>query len=318
MANIENIENIENIANIKNIIISTTAINRPVLHKDIFPGWLKWISMLDKQIGIKWYINIDMVDQLSFTYEETQESICQILSDLKLDERIDVSFLKSSEKGNFFNACKRLSTNIIQYVFCEKLDPDKIRIMWLEDDWKFNDNIINLFNINYLLETFSKKKTFINFTFIRNNYIWALAPSLIDYSLWVDIFYKAWSIQKTNMDPEHCAGLYYIKMYGKEKDISNLTIICNYVHRRYLQRPCINYVNSLFTVLDEEKNKLLMNNGKFVKKDKFKEITGNKNIFIRITPTFCSDYGRDFMTQYNLKKNKGNEINGQYVINNLS
>ena len=295
----------DNINNITNIIIGTTAINRPILHKNVLPGWLKWISYLDKEKKITWFINIDIVEKLPFTYEETRKTIEDILSDLKLEERITVKFIGTSEKGNFFNACKRLSTNILEYVFNEKLDSKNVRIMWLEDDWKFNDDIIKLININYILNTFSFNRTHINLTFIRNNYIWALAPSIIDYELWVDIYYKAWVVQLSNIDPEHCTGLHYIKMYGRDKYVHNLTVICRPEKTKYLNNGFINYVNSLFTVIDECKNSALITHDRFVKKENFINRFGNKNIFIRLTPTFCiggCNYGRDFMKEYDLEK----------------
>ncbi len=55
------------------------------------------------------------------------------------------------------------------------------------------------------------KMTSINLTFIRENYIHALAPSLIRYNLWYNLHYKAWNEQIDNINPEHCVGLYYLK-----------------------------------------------------------------------------------------------------------
>lgn len=292
---------------ISDIIIGTTAINRPNLHKDTLLNWLKWISQLDEEIKIKWFINIDIIDGLPFTYEETEKNIREILSEYKLNDknRIDVVFLKSEGKGNFFNACKRISSSIIKYVFNEKLSSKNIRIIWLEDDWKLNDKIIGQININYLIKTLSVNRTHINLSFIRNNYIWALAPSIIDYELWIDIFYKAWISQISHIDPEHCAGMYYIRMYEKEEEINNITVIWRKETPKYLSRAFINYPKSLYMIIDEKENCELLDNKKYISKDRFKKKFGKKNTFIRITPSFCIDgcnYGREFMKKYELEK----------------
>jgi hypothetical protein len=289
------------------LIIGTTAINRPPLHTNIFYGWLKWLAplALSQNIKLTWFINIDIIEKLPFTYEETQKNIQNILIEHKLDKIYNVYFLKS-ETGNFLNACKRIGNAIIHYVFDNKIMHNKLRIMWLEDDWKFNDHFIEKIDINYLINTLSINRTHINLTFIRNNYIWALAPSIIDYELWIDIYYKAWMCQLSNADPEYCAGNYYIKMYGSVDDIYNITVIWRKEQPKYLKRAHINYKNSLYMLIDENENSELIDIDKrYISKERFKKTFGKKNTFIRITPTFCIDgvnYGRDFMKKYELTK----------------
>ena len=59
-----------------NLIIGTTAINRPELHSDIFPDWLNWIDKINKdKYQVKWFINIDFIEKLGKTFEETKENI---------------------------------------------------------------------------------------------------------------------------------------------------------------------------------------------------------------------------------------------------
>ena len=59
----------------KTILIGTTSVNRPVLHKDNIPDWYNWINLLDKtKYDIHWFINIDIIDKLDFTYDETKEN----------------------------------------------------------------------------------------------------------------------------------------------------------------------------------------------------------------------------------------------------
>ena len=83
------------------------------------------------------------------------------------------------------------------------------KIIWLEDDWKLNTNLI--ININDLIKYYSSNYSHINLTFIRNNYIHALAPSIIGFNLWKDVFLEAWLKQEKYIDPESCVGKYYIK-----------------------------------------------------------------------------------------------------------
>jgi hypothetical protein len=83
----------------KNIIIGTTAINRPVLHNDIMPDWIEWISQLREEYTITWFINIDIIDKLEPTFDETMNNFLNIL---KSYDRIKPVFLRHEEgKGNF-------------------------------------------------------------------------------------------------------------------------------------------------------------------------------------------------------------------------
>ena len=56
-------------------------------------------------------------------------------------------------------------------------NKEDVIIFWLEDDWKLNklDRIITLYISN---------RCYINLSFIRANYLHALAPGLINYNLW--------------------------------------------------------------------------------------------------------------------------------------
>lgn len=277
-----------------NLIIATTAINRPELHSDIFPDWLDWTNKINKDnYQVKWFINIDYVEKLERTFEETKENIIKINNN-----RFDLHFFKpDDDKGNFLNACKRLSFNINNYIDNNKLNSDT-KIIWLEDDWKLNPDII--IDINDLIKYYSSNSNLINLTFIRNNYIHALAPSIIGVNLWKDLFLKAWKKQKDHIDPEHCVGKYYIKKYGKYASMYNCTIINRIVKDNYLNKPYFNFKNSFYT-FNNDKFEILKNN-KFIEKDDIKKKLKNKIVFFRITPKSCEDYGRKFMEKLNLKK----------------
>ena len=96
----------------KTILIGTTSVNRPALHENNIPDWYIWINSLDKKkYDIRWFINIDMVEKLNFTYDETKTNYETIIKD------IPITFLQHPEgKGNFLKACKRVSQTIEKYV----------------------------------------------------------------------------------------------------------------------------------------------------------------------------------------------------------
>lgn len=283
-----------------NIVIGTTSINRPLLHNDIFPDWLTWITNLNKdKYKISWFINIDIIKELNVSYAETEENYKKIVNDLNCD--VNLNFLKCENNcGNFLKACKRLATNIYSYV--ESLgNKDDTKIIWLEDDWKLDPS--KTININDLIETYSGNMTTINLTYIRQNYVHALAPSIISYNLWKNLHYSVWINQEVNIDPEHCVGKYCLEKYGKYTHLTNITLVNREINDAFLAQRYVNEVNSYYSYTDNIYK--IKESEKFVDKsqiiDKFKD----RLTFIRITPTVCIDYGRKFMEERNLFKNKG-------------
>ena len=126
--------------NKKEIIIGTTSINRPSLHINNIPKWYNWINSIDKNYyNITWFINIDWINKLCFTIEETQKNFKNIIKD------IDIIFLNSeTNTSNFLEACKRIGLNIEKYVNEKNFILSDVIIIWLEDDWQLNNDIISL------------------------------------------------------------------------------------------------------------------------------------------------------------------------------
>lgn len=284
-----------------NIVIGTTSLNRPILHNDIFPDWITWINSLDKnKYEITWFINIDIIKKLGATYEETVENFDRLSNGL-----FKIKFLRcEGDHGNFLKACQRLASNIKEFVDTLE-DSESTKIIWLEDDWKLN--LAKTININEIINTYSGNLTHINLTFIRPNYIHALAPSIISYNLWKLLHYEAWTNQIDNVDPEHCVGSYYIKNFGKYIHVNNITIANRPVDDKFLNQTYVNEVNSFYS-FNNDKYILPVNNDKYVKKQDIKTKFNDVITFIRISPTICidgCDYGRKFMEKYELEKNKG-------------
>lgn len=287
--------------NKKLLLIGTTAITRHILHNDNMLEWTSWINNINKDLyKIVWFINIDVIEKLNETYKETK------INFEKLNKHnFEIHFLKSDEpKGNFLKACQRVSSNIKNYVdnlnLSEEFKLNNIKIMWLEDDWKLNINT-NI-NINDIINYYSTTNSHINLSFIRTNYVWALAPSIISYNLWLNLHCEAWEKQIESIDPEHCVGLYYRNKYGNPDDAYNLTVSYTKNKKKHLI-----YTNSYYTynknIIHSDKHH--EQEDKYIKYTDVKTFFDDKMLFVRITPNFCIDgvnYGRNFMEKYDLKK----------------
>lgn len=281
----------------KHIIIGTTSINRPFLHSDNIPDWYRWINSVDKDIyNIQWFINIDYIEKLSYSIKETQENYKNIIKDIPLH------FLESNSGNNFLNACKRVSFNIEKYVKNNNLDMEDVIIIWLEDDWKLKNVLIPLSEIidNYLCNL-----SFINLSFIRNNYIHSLAPSIINYKLWSQIHLEAWKTQIENIDPEHCVGLYFLKNFSIYEDIDNLTIVNKDITDNFLEVKFMNYKKSFYTFNSKINHNLI--NDRYIEKKNVKKQFTDKIVFMRITYSMCSDIGRKYMNNLDIYKNNNSD-----------
>jgi hypothetical protein len=283
----------------KYLLVATTSINRPALHSNIFYEWIDWILEVKTKypdVNIKWFINIDFIEKLELSLDHTEKNFQKII-----ENRISTIFFRQDpeKKSSFLLSCKRLSENIVSYVETLNTQPDDIKIIWLEDDWKLNTNAI--IPLSQLISMYSSSMTYINLTFIRNNYIWALAPSIISYTLWKSLFYTAWKLQDTEIDPEHCVGVYYNKVFGKPNDLFNITLYNRKIGGDFLNQKYLNYKNSYYST-NLPDNMDHSTQIKYISNGKLKEFIEDKVVFIRITPTFCVDYGRKFLEKYNVKK----------------
>ena len=297
----------------KHVIIATTAINRPMLHNDNMGEWIDWfLDLNNPETKLKWFLNIDIVDKLEYTYEETKTNFETLIAN-----RVDTTFLKNQNgKGNFLEACKRLSSNIVGYVDSLKLsqkEQSKIKVIWLEDDWKLSN--VTKISCKEVVQHYTTDNSHTNLSFNRNNYIWALAPSVISYGLWKNLFYAAWSAETKPIDPEHCVGLYYRKRYGNPDLLCNITVINKSVKDKYLTERHMTFPESYYTY---HKDKFqISNNDRYIFKDCLTSYLGDKMVFIRITSSFCVDgclYGRKFLEKYHIEKSHASDVNQFYTV----
>ena len=303
----------------KILIISTTALNRPPLHKDIFPNWIKWIKPICDDYDIHWFINIDIIKNLPYTYENTVFELRELIK--TFDEDMNITFHLSKcdgEQGDFLKACKRLSLNIDNFIQdnIQEIDKEDIKIIWLEDDWKLHLNII--IPIEIILQNYSTQMSCVNLTFIRPNYIHALAPCIIAYPLWKKLHYNAWISQTSSMDPEHCVGVYYKNNFEDPLKTYNLTVINKVVNDTYFDQPFLNCLNSYYTFHKDGEE---CDDKRYVNKNEIKnKFNKDINLFVRISPTACGDgcgYGRKFLEENGIFKNKnfnGKNHNDFYIL----
>ena len=187
--------------------------------------------------------------------------------------------------------------------------------MWLEDDWKLNKGATSNINLSYFLK-FINKKSYLNLSFIRSNYIWALAPSLLGFELFCNLHYKCWDeCNKKNItgDAEHLLGLYFrANLLNDPTKLKTINVINN-----KFKRIKSGYFNQDFTKYQYAKNMIYdlkykpscnVLNEIFIN-DVNKYLNNDYN-FIRISPGWCADgvnYGRKYMASKKIKKwDKGN------------
>ena len=195
-------------------IIATTSINRPDLHNIVLPKWKKWL--LGYGGKLKWFINIDILEYLNESYETTKKNFENLLD----DSRIELIILEQ-QYDKFLGACKNLSENIKTYVENMGFNKDSLKIIWLEDDWDLIEEPPSFCE----LEKYSRIMSHLNLSGIINNYIWALAPSIITYDFWLSIFYEAWKNQRIDLCPEKSIGNYYQSKYCNHENTPNIILL---------------------------------------------------------------------------------------------
>ena len=195
-------------------IVGTTAINRPDLHNIVIPKWKKWLLGCGGKL--KWFINIDILEHLQESYESTKQNFEKLLDDSRIEP-----IILQQQHNKFLGACKNLSENIRNYVENTGLDKNNLKIIWLEDDWELIEDPPTFCQ----LEKYCQGMSHLNLSGIKNNYIWALAPSIITYELWLNIFYEAWKNQQFDICPEKSVGKYYKSKYCNHEDTHNIILL---------------------------------------------------------------------------------------------
>ena len=275
------------------IIIGTTAINRPDLHNIVLPKWKKWLLNSEKQII--WFINIDILEYLNESYENTKKNMEILLN----DSRIELIILEQ-QYDKFLGACKNLSINIKNYVENKNLDKNMLKVVWLEDDWDINSEIDCIDCSFNDIEKYCKNMTHINLSGIKNNYIWALAPSILTYHFWLNIFYEAWINQNIDLCPEKSIGNYYQSIYYNSEKTPNIILLREKIDNNIIKSMC--YENTHILMLNES-----------ITDDKLCMLSDDP-LFIKLYPNITFDIGIEYMKNKNIVKQFVKKNRRQIVI----
>lgn len=267
-------------------IIGTTAINRPDLHNIVLPKWKKWL-LGGCERKIKWFINIDILEYLNESYETTKKNFENLLD----DSRIELIIL-GQQYDKFIGACKNLSENIRNYVENRALDKNNLKIIWLEDDW---DLIEDPPAFSELEKYCGGKMTHLNLSGIKNNYIWALAPSILTYNFWLSIFYEAWKNQLIDLCPEKSVGNYYQSKYGSHENTTNIILLREDTDQKFLKD-------------------MIFKNTEIFYLDRGGTESSPGVLFIKLFPKIAFDIGIEYMKSKNITKQFVKKNRNQVVI----
>lgn len=276
---------------ITNLFIATTAINRQDLHSDVIPDWVRLLNQ-STTIKIVWFINIDVINLLEYTYEDTKENFKSLIP-------FEIIFLPQKQAG-FLDSCFLLSTQICNYVIQNEIDKNNVCILWLEDDWKLKDNINVMFD--YLIQLMNRN-SYVNLSLLRKNYFWALAPSLLGFDIFENLHVKCWANAKISGitgDPENLLGQYFLNTFDSKPE----------------KYKTVNLRRNNFEGMD----------GKYLKYESVKNYSFGNNVteirkfikddinFIRVIPGFIHsvNIGREYMEQKGVQKWQRGDPSCQY------
>jgi hypothetical protein len=272
-------------------IIATTAINRSDLHNIVIPKWKNWLLGCGGKI--KWFINIDILEYLNDSYENTKRNFENLLNDSRIELKI-----MEQQYDKFLGACKNLSENIKNYVEIRKLNKNTLKIVWLEDDWDLIEEPPSFSE----LEKYCGSMSHLNLSGIKNNYIWALAPSILSYDFWLSIFYEAWKNQRIDLCPEKSIGNYYQTKYCSHENTPNI-ILLREAQNKELVKDVI-FKNTKILYLNQENSDITT----------LGDTASLSPIFIKLFPNIAFDIGIEYMRSKNITKQFVKKNRNQIVI----
>ena len=281
------------------IFIATTALNRPDLHKTVFHKWYKLLNTLNYKIIH--FINIDCIDKLPHTYEDT----CKNFKEMTNLYNIDLHLLNKKEP-DFFLSCLTVSKQIDTYIELNNIDKNNVSIFWLEDDWILNRKVclkkhIKHVNINSKLSF----ESHINYSIIRKNYIWALLPSILGYNIFKEML-NIWTnhfIINDIKDPENCIGRWYIDKKYQTNSVSML-ILDDTLDKLHLNK-------GLLKIYFEYKNRYINDLNEITEYKEKLSVIEKYTFNIIILANSSMDVGRQYMSNLNIEKKKHH--NKQFV-----
>ena len=113
--------------------IPVTAINRPDLHNISFLSYKRFLNNDEFCKNITWVINIDVINKLTATFEETETNLINQIRTIYKSEKIII--LPESINPSFQLAVKKLT-----YYLADNIQIGD-KVFWLEDDWEYIGHI---------------------------------------------------------------------------------------------------------------------------------------------------------------------------------
>jgi len=258
------------------IYVCTTALNRPDLHSKVL---LTNKNFFD--VETTWIINIDCIEYLKFTFDETSENYKKLLTNPMI--------LQKSEKPSFTLAVKKICNYLLTV-----MKPNDI-LFWFEDDWVLKkdkytiSHYIQYMNDNVAFHLYQKCK-------IENFY-----PMLRGYNFATTFIKTIMKIPDHTKDPESLFKKIYPSLFNYEI----------YIIKNNMNDPL--FSDMLKNTLQRKHYKVCTNtefiNHKIIKNDIFIMYVYNELIF--------DDVGREYMTNHKIYKNgDGNAFYAQFISTN--
>ena len=168
--------------NVQNdIIICTTAVDRPELHKNTFT---KYLDFLDG-CNFHWMIHLNNV------WSNYVHSM-NMIRDLLQDKSYEIIFSSDGGKNiDFFNAGKKLIETCTNH-------ESKYGVLWLEDDWEYigNDKLIDILDDYDYLQLVERNK---EMSFNPGVFSWDVVKNIMQPNM------KRTGYKKYNDNPERTA-----------------------------------------------------------------------------------------------------------------
>ncbi len=277
------------------IIICTTAICRKEIHKISFRSYIDKIKKITKYKK-KWIINIDRPEICEDSKEEVIKKIREIIG-----EEIETEII-TGEKASFVEAYYR----IIRIVKDEMREGDIM--LWLEDDWVFNEN----FEIEEIIKTM-EETTEILYQ-LNYNKIGTLPPFMMDYKLFKKYYEIAEKIKK-NINPEKISRQIY-RIINKSEEIKYINKVSDKEYE-IIKKDKMNKMiyEETYLKIKREKTYIMVDNKKEEERegikiiDKLDNIEGIKilrrgidEFYINKKYSYVKDIGREWLRKNKISK----------------
>ena len=163
------------------IIICTTAVDRPELHKNTFTKYLEFLD----GCNFHWMIHLNNV------WSNYVHSM-NMIRDLLQDKSYEIIFSSDGGKNiDFFNAGKKLIETCTDH-------ESKYGVLWLEDDWEYigNDKLIDILGDYDYLQLVERNK---EMSFNPGVFSWDVVKNIMQPNM------KRTGYKKYNDNPERTA-----------------------------------------------------------------------------------------------------------------